>query len=77
VTGVKTIQIHNVPDDLYQELRVRAAATGTSLSDYVLAELSRPVAKPAVAEVLRRAQGRSDGLTHEQAVDAIRGGRPA
>jgi plasmid stability protein len=35
----KTIQIRNVPDALHGHLRLRAAAAGISLSDYLLAEI--------------------------------------
>ena len=37
----KTIQVRDVPEDVHAELRARAAAAGTSLSDYVLGELER------------------------------------
>jgi plasmid stability protein len=33
------IQIRNVPDDLHQRLRERAATAGMSLSEYLLAEI--------------------------------------
>ena len=48
------IQIRNVPDDLHQELKVRAARSGRSLSDYLLVELRRIAARPTLAQVLRR-----------------------
>ena len=42
---VKTIQVRNVPDATHAELRVRAAAAGMSLSDFILAELDRVCSK--------------------------------
>jgi len=51
------IQIRNVPDDLHQELKARAASSGMSLSDYLLQELrsvaTRPTMREWVAEVRR------------------------
>ena len=37
----KTIQVRDVPEEIHAELRSRAAAAGTSLSDYLLEELQR------------------------------------
>jgi len=54
----KTIQVRDVPDDVHAELRMRAAAAGTSLSDYVLGELERVARRSANAEVLLRAAQR-------------------
>jgi len=54
----KTIQVRDVPDDVHAELRARAAAAGTSLSDYVLGELERVARRSSNAEVLLRAAQR-------------------
>ena len=54
----KTIQVREVPDDVHAELRSRAAAAGTSLSDYVLSELERVTRRSDNAEVLLRAAHR-------------------
>ena len=54
----KTIQVRDVPDDVHAELRARAAAAGTSLSDYVLGELERTTRRSRNAEVLLRAAQR-------------------
>ena len=37
----KMVQIRNVPDALHRKLKVRAAGSGQTLSDYLLAELER------------------------------------
>ena len=72
---VKTIQIRNVPDDVHAELRIRAARSGLSLSDYALAQLERTTEKPPISEVLERASKRPGGAATKQIVDAIRAER--
>ena len=72
---MKAIQVRNVPDETHRELRVRAAAAGMSLSDYVLAELQRVAARPPAAEVLKRAQGRAGTVPTGSLVAAVRSGR--
>jgi plasmid stability protein len=69
---VKTIQIRNVPDDVHGELRARAAASGSSLSDYALAELTRVARRPRVADVLERAAARGDWVDVDEIVAAVR-----
>jgi plasmid stability protein len=69
---VKTIQIRNVPDDVHGELRARAAASGSSLSDYALAELTRVARRPRVADVLERAAARADWVDVDEIVSAVR-----
>lgn len=48
---MSTIQVRNVPDDLRSTLKVRAAAAGQSLSEYLLAELIRIARQPTLAEL--------------------------
>lgn len=48
------IQIRNVPDDVHRRLKVRAASEGTSLSDYVLREVTRSANAPTAAELDER-----------------------
>jgi antitoxin FitA len=70
----KMIQIRNVPDDLHRELKMRAAAAGMSMSDYIKRELSRRSRKSTIKEIGARSQGRSAGstLTTKDVVDTIR-----
>ena len=75
VTSVKTIQVRNVPDVTHRVLRTRAAASGLSLSDFILEELERVASKPTVADVLRRAAARAGGPSTETIVAAVRAGR--
>jgi plasmid stability protein len=48
------VQIRNVPDELVQELKARAAAHRMSLSDFLLARLGDIAAEPALEDVLDR-----------------------
>ncbi len=52
------IQIRNVPEDVHRTLKVRAAAEGTSLSDYVLREVIRAARLPTPAELDERIRAR-------------------
>jgi plasmid stability protein len=46
------IQIRNVPPELHRKLKIRAAAAGMTLSDYLLREL-RPIADlPRLEELI-------------------------
>lgn len=68
------IQIRNVPDSLHRNLKVRAAAAGMSLSDYLLAEIREVADRPTLAELRERLHRRtpvtvpidSAGLVREQ-----------
>lgn len=70
----KMIQIRNVPDELHRELKMRAAAAGMSMSDYIKRELSRRSRKSTINEIAARSQGRSkeSSLTTQDIVDTIR-----
>jgi plasmid stability protein len=52
------ITIRDVPDDVRDELAVRAAREGKSLQEYLRGMLIQTAAKPTVNEVLRRARAR-------------------
>ena len=54
----KMVQIRNVPEALHRKLKVRAADSGRTLSDYLLAELERLAARPTRVEMLARLHGR-------------------
>lgn len=54
----KMIQVRNVPDDLHRTLKVRAAQSGMTLSDFVLNELTSIVGKPTLAELSDRIAAR-------------------
>lgn len=73
----KMIQIRNVPDDLHRELKMRAAAAGMSMSDYIKRELGRKRRRSTIKEIGARSRGRSadSTLTTQKLVDIIREAR--
>lgn len=50
----KTIQVRNVPEAVHRRLKQRAADAGMSLSEHVLAELTRLAGLPTRREWLER-----------------------
>jgi antitoxin FitA len=72
----KMIQIRNVPDDLHKELKMRAAAAGMSLSDYIKQELSRGARKSTIREIAARTRSRPQaGGSAELTVQILREAR--
>ena len=72
----KMIQIRNVPDDLHKELKIRAAAAGMSLSDYIKRELSGGARKSTIREIADRARSRPrSGGSAEMTVKILRESR--
>jgi antitoxin FitA len=69
----KMIQIRNVPDDLHRQLKIRAAAAGMSMSDYIKRELDLRTSKSTIREIA--ASGRKSTSTTQQMVDIIREAR--
>ena len=55
----KMVQIRNVPDALHRKLKVRAATSGQTLSDYLLREMERLAERPTREEMLARIHRRS------------------
>jgi plasmid stability protein len=54
----KMVQIRNVPDALHRKLKARAANSGQTLSDYLMAELERLASRPTREEMLARLHSR-------------------
>jgi antitoxin FitA len=73
----KMIQIRNVPDDLHRQLKIRAAAAGMSMSDYIKRELDLRTRKKTIREIAARrdASGRKSTSTTQEMVDIIREAR--
>jgi antitoxin FitA len=69
----KMIQIRDVPDDVHRTLKVRAAAEGLSLSDYIKRDLEELARQATLEDVFAgaRAEGES-GLTADEIVEGIR-----
>lgn len=65
------VQIRNVPDELHRRLKSRAALAGMSISEYLLREMERSLARPTPEELLERL--RSHGRVHltESVADAV------
>jgi len=74
---VPTLYVRDVPEDVAEELKARAAAEGVSLSAYVAAQLALIASRPTNAQVVRRlrSQNRTDGPSTAQVVAAVRVGR--
>ncbi len=72
------IQIRNVPEDVHRTLKVRAAAEGTSLSDYILHEVTRLARTPTPQELDARIRERTAaGVTTADILEARDAGRRA
>jgi plasmid stability protein len=70
------IQIRNVPDDVHRTLKMRAAASGTSLSDYILREIERVARTPTPEELDARITARgAAGVTTADILKARDQGR--
>lgn len=77
-----TIQVRDVPDDVHQLYRRRAAAAGMSLQEYLRAELTRSASRLTPAEVADGVQDRlrvegSDGYLDGSTGPLVRGDRNA
>ena len=73
----KMIQIRNVPDDLHRTLKIRAAANGQTLSDYLMGEVREIAKRPSAAEIRARLLQRSASKVRESPVRALRSERDA
>ena len=67
----KMIQLRNVPEELHQILKGRAAEEGKSLSDYILEELHRMAELPTLKEWLAQVRARPP-VTPFSTEDAVR-----
>ena len=70
------LQIRDVPEDVHRTLKVRAAADGVSLSDYVLREIIRAARSPTPAELDERIRARgAAGVSTDDLLAARDAGR--
>ncbi len=70
------IQIRDVPEDVHRTLKMRAAAEGTSLSAYILREVTRVARTPTAHELDARISARPrTGVSTEDILDARDSGR--
>jgi antitoxin FitA len=77
--GMPSITIRNVPAEVRDELAARAARSGQSLQEFLLATLTHVARRPDVRTVLERARERihatGSGLTAQQILDFLDEGR--
>lgn len=71
----KMIQLRNVPDELHRKLKARAATSGQSLSDYLIAEIRAVAERPSTAEMRYRLLQRAPAKVRESAARAVRAER--
>lgn len=72
---MSNLQVRDVPDDVRQTLKTRAAAAGQSLSQYVLGELSRLARQPTLNELTERIGHRAAADPRTPAADILRAER--
>lgn len=73
-----SIQIKNVPPEVHQVLRRRAAEEGMSLQEYLLAKLTEEARQPTSKEFWERVGQRTGGrMSLQEAVEYIRADRDA
>lgn len=66
------VQIRDVPEHVHRTLKARAAASGTSLSEYVRALLSRAAARPTPEELAERVRARGTVRLKEPSERSVR-----
>ena len=66
------LQVRNVPETLHRALKAKAAIEGSSLSDFVLAELEKVALRPTPRELGERLRQRSAIRLNPPAADVIR-----
>ena len=75
VHNMKMIQIRNVPDELHQALKIRAAREGTTMSELILRELPRIAHRPTLADVQERIRRRGPVEEIGSPADLVRASR--
>ncbi len=66
------IQIRNVPEDVHRKLKVRAAESGKTLSDYLLEIVRRETEQPTLEEFLQRVKRRPPVYLDQSSAEIIR-----
>ena len=70
------VQIRNVPAELHRTFKIRAAATGMSMSEYLLNELRGLAERPSMETMRARLAALPEtGITTAEIVDALRAER--
>lgn len=71
----KMIQIRKVAEKTHRKLKVRAAAHGMTISDYLKKLIERDLSKPTREEVFARIQSREPVRLSKTAAELIRNER--
>jgi antitoxin FitA len=69
------VQVRNVPGDVHQQLKVRAAKSGRSLNEYLLMQLQEVAFRPTLADLAERTRGAYAVPSREDVLAAIHEGR--
>ena len=66
------IQIRNVPDKLHRQLKARAALEGTSMSQYILREITKSLERPSMEEILAQIASQPEQKLSRTAAGMVR-----
>ena len=66
------LQIRDVPEEVHRTLKARAAASGTSLTEYVRTLLSRSASRPTPEELTERIKARGVAILGEPSEKLVR-----
>ena len=75
VDHMPTLQVRNVPDDIHQALKAKAAMNGVTLSDFLRAELARIAQRLTMRELRERLRQREPVHLKPTAAEVVREGR--
>jgi hypothetical protein len=67
----KTVQIREIPDDVYHKLTQRAAEARVTVPDYLRRLAERDVARPSIAEWIERTRRRGGSVRESDAIQAL------
>jgi plasmid stability protein len=70
-----SIQIKNVPEEVHQALQASARDSGTSLQEFLQAELRRITYRQPVRPAFERARKQGANFTFDDVIEAIHSGR--
>jgi hypothetical protein len=67
----KTVQIRDLPDDVYAALARRSAEAGLTVPDLLRREATRIAARPTIEEWLARTRRRPSGIGRADVLEAV------
>lgn len=73
----RTVQVRDVPEEVYVALRERASREGRSLSDLLRLELAEAARRPSRQDILERITGRRPAPLDEPPATTVRRMRDA